>query len=78
MDRREILALYEWAIGDCFRCAQTGALTARFCELDTPIGDCYELRACEQCILQLEEEGRRDADKHGREYQPGRLGSGEA
>lgn len=78
MDRREILALYEWAIGDCFRCARTGVLTTRFCELDTPIGDCYALRACESCILQLEEERRRYADRHGCEYEPGRLGPGQA
>lgn len=78
MDRGEVLALYEWAPGNCFRCAQTDVPTTRICQLDTPIGDCYELCACERCILELEEERRRYADRHGSEYEPGRLGPGEA
>ncbi|MEU1663519.1 hypothetical protein ABZ547_07885 [Streptomyces sparsogenes] len=78
MDRREILALYEWAPGNCFRCARTDTPTTHLDELDPPAGGHYEARVCEECVLELEDERRRYAERVGSEYKPGRLGPGEA
>ncbi|MFF6847184.1 hypothetical protein [Streptomyces antimycoticus] len=74
MDRGEILGLYEWAIGVCFRCATANTATTHLGEIDPPAGDHYDIRACEKCLVELEEERRRYAERTGREYTPGQLG----
>lgn len=74
MTRDEILALYQWATGSCFRCARTDLPTTLLGEIDTPIGTHYEVRACKDCILDLEMEQLRLAERRGREYVPGQLG----
>ncbi|MCQ8830382.1 hypothetical protein [Streptomyces malaysiensis] len=74
MDRGEILSLYAWATGTCFRCAKTGTPTILLAEITPPAGDHYEVRVCERCVLELEDERRRYAERTGREYKPGRLG----
>lgn len=74
MDRRDILALYEWATGDCFRCAQAGVGTTYLGELNPPGGGHYEIRICQECVLELEEERQRYAERKGYEYEPGKLG----
>jgi hypothetical protein len=75
MARDEIIALYEWAIGNCFRCARTELPTIRIGEIDLPAGAHYDVRACQDCALALEEERRRRAERTGQKYVPGQLGS---
>lgn len=76
MDDDEILALYKWEPtgAPCFRCAQ-GDLdeTTVVTEVHTPLGDHVEFRACAGCILALEAERRRFAEKVGVKYEPGTL-----
>lgn len=74
MDSREILALYQWTTGDCFRCARVGVLTTHLGDINPPGGGRYEIRVCEGCALELEDERRRFAERTGGKYEPGRLG----
>lgn len=69
-----ILALYEWKIGTCFRCSRAGAFVTRIDEIATPRGECYELSACGGCVLAMEDERRRHAERKGLPYEAGRLG----
>ncbi|GAA0454441.1 hypothetical protein ACFQ2B_28040 [Streptomyces stramineus] len=75
IDRDEIIALYVWAPGSCFRCARREVDSAKLGTIDTPIGDRYEIRACRSCILDLEKERQRQADRRGENYEPGQLGN---
>lgn len=70
-----ILALYEWKTGTCFRCADDDVYVTPIEDIDTPAGLVYEIAACGECILALENERRRYAVRRGLEYQPGSLGS---
>lgn len=70
-----VLTLYQWADGDCFRCAARDLLTAPLGRILTPIGDVYRIGACQPCVLEMEEERRRHALRRGEKYRPGRLGS---
>jgi hypothetical protein len=74
MDDEEILALYEWAPGSCFRCARTGLDTASVKRIDTPAGVRYDVRACRDCVLAIERERQCQAQESGQEYMPGRAG----
>ncbi|MFJ4637647.1 hypothetical protein ACIP69_18735 [Streptomyces hygroscopicus] len=74
MDRRDILALYKWAVADCFRCAEIDTETTPLAEITPPSGHRYEVRVCERCLLDLEDEKRRHAERVGCEYEPGHLG----
>jgi len=73
-----ILALYDWQIGACFRCGQADLFVTRVDEIVTPRGEKYELSACGSCVLAMEEERRRFAERRGRAYDPGGLGRGGA
>ncbi|MFV8127564.1 hypothetical protein [Streptomyces syringium] len=75
IDRHEIIALYTWAVGSCFRCARRDVDTTLLDVIDTPIGDRYEIRGCQLCVLVLEEERRRYAERRGEGYAPGHLGA---
>lgn len=68
-----ILALYEWAIGTCFRCGSAGLFVTRLDSILTPRGERYDLSACGGCVLDMEEERRRHAERRGAPYQPGTL-----
>lgn len=70
-----ILALYRWEVGSCFRCGTVGVYTTHLDEIATPAGATYALRACGCCVLELEEERRRSAERRRMEYRPGLLGS---
>lgn len=74
MDDEEILSLYEWTNGTCFRCARTDLDTTRIRQIDTPIGVHYDVRACRDCILDLEAQRKRHAERTGHKYVPGQLG----
>lgn len=69
-----VLAAYGWAIGDCFKCAKDGALTTQIGKITAPNGDRYVVRACEACVVAMEEERRRWAERRGHGYQPGSIG----
>lgn len=69
-----IAGLYTWTSGDCFRCADIGILVTRLAQIDTPLGDRYQVQACRRCVLAMEDERRRYAERTGGEYMPGRLG----
>lgn len=70
-----LLALYEWKAGTCFRCAQRDVHVTPIGHIRTPSGDTYNLTACGVCVLELELERQRYADRRGLDYQPGSLGS---
>lgn len=70
-----ILALYEWQIGSCFRCASSDVHTTHLDQIATPAGQTYELRACGVCVLTMERERFFYAKRRGLEYRPGSLGS---
>lgn len=70
----KILALYRWQLaGACFRCARVGLDTTLIKRVRTPLGDEVEFRACKECVLDLERERYRHAEKAGVEYIPGTL-----
>lgn len=75
MNIEEILALYDWAPGDCFRCAAAGVDATFIDAICTRGGERYEARACRNCVLAIEGEQRADAERRGERYVPGRLGS---
>lgn len=68
-----IIDLYDWETGACFRCARTNLPTTHLHALQVENGDIYQIRACETCILQLEADRRRAAERCGQSYRPGRL-----
>lgn len=74
MDENEIAKLYPWALGSCFKCARSGLDTTRLGQIDTPAGVRYDVRACLDCILDLEHERERHAKRVGLKYAPGLLG----
>lgn len=69
-----VLNLYRWDAGDCFRCASRDVSTTFLDEVLTPIGDTYLIKACQSCVLEMEEERRRHAARRGVPYRPGALG----
>lgn len=74
LTEEEILALYEWTAGACFRCSRADTETTAVGQIRPRSGELCEIRACRNCVLALEAERRRDAELHGREYAPGRIG----
>lgn len=77
MDDHEILSLYDWHDGDCFRCARRDTPTTLVAVIEKPRGDGQEVRACQPCVLDLEGMRRAAAEHAGRPYEPGRLAEGE-
>lgn len=69
-----ILALYEWKIGSCFRCAEPDVFVTPIGTITTPAGVTYELGTCGECVLVLENERRRYAHRRDLDYKPGTLG----
>ncbi|MBL3808544.1 MULTISPECIES: hypothetical protein [Streptomyces] len=75
MSRRAILDHYSWADGHCFQHPQKGTLpTATLTTLRPVGGDPVEVRACEVCVVTLEEARARRAAQLNQEYEPGQLG----
>ena len=74
-DDETILDLYQWSLGECFRCARTCVETTHLAEVVARSGVHYDVRACRYCVLVLEGEQRRVAARRGIEYEPGRLSS---
>lgn len=75
MDREEILSLYDWQPGVCFRHPGKGEVpTAHVKTIRPRAGGREDVRACEDCILELEAERRTIAGLEGGRYEPGHVG----
>jgi hypothetical protein len=75
MDRQQILDLYDWQPGVCFRHPNEGEVpTAVVGAIHPRENGEREVRACEACVLNMEDIRREEAARSGSEYEPGRLG----
>jgi hypothetical protein len=74
MDRQQILDLYEWEPGVCFRHPSKGEVPTAHVETIRPAaGGLQDVRACRECIPDLEAEREKAALRHGQPYKPGGL-----
>lgn len=76
MDSEDILALYDWDTGVCFRHPEAKTETTVIKTLHPRQGSREELRACRSCILAMEAARRAAAEGAGVPYAPGRAGEG--
>lgn len=75
MEREQVLDLYEWAPGVCFRHPGKGTLdTAVVKELHPRGDDVHEIRACRDCVVMMEDIRREAVARAGGEYEPGHAG----
>lgn len=75
MDRDEILSLYEWADGVCFRDPDKGEVPTAVVGVIHPLADGEkEVRGCAGCVIAMEDIRREEAARSGSEYEPGHLG----
>lgn len=78
MDDEELLALYEWSGGTCFRHPARGeVLTAHVKTIRPPAGGLQDVRACRECVVAMEVERERASLRAGRPYMPGHLADSE-
>jgi hypothetical protein len=76
MDRTQILDLYEWTDGACFRHPGKGDVPTTVVGVIHPREDGErEVRACGECVIAMEVTRREEAARSGREYQWGHLGA---
>lgn len=73
MDSQEILSLYEWTSGVCFRHPSLGETSTATVTTLHPRGadDDIEVRACRACVLDMEAARERAAARAGAPYRPG-------
>lgn len=75
MDRHQILDLYSWSPGVCFRHPGKGEVpTAVVGVIHPREDDEREVRACADCVVGMEDIRREDAARSGSKYEPGHLG----
>ncbi|WP_171109216.1 MULTISPECIES: hypothetical protein [unclassified Streptomyces] len=75
MDRQQILDLYQWSPGVCFRHPERGTVDTTVIKKLHPRDDGeHEVRACADCVIAMEDIRRDEARRSGNEYQPGRVG----
>lgn len=75
MNRQQILDLYEWDPGVCFRHPGQGEQPTTQVGVIHPREDGErEIRACAECVVTMEDIKREEAARSGREYTPGHLG----
>ncbi|MER8004735.1 hypothetical protein [Streptomyces sp. NPDC094149] len=75
MNRQQILDLYEWEPGICFRHPAKGEVPTAVVGVVHPIEDGErEVRGCADCVIAMEDIRREDAARTGVEYEPGRVG----
>lgn len=73
MNRQEILDLYTWEPGVCFRHPSLGEVsTAHVVTIRPPAGGMQDVRACRECVLHIETERELSAKRQGVPYVPGR------
>lgn len=74
MDRQQILDLYQWSKGVCFRHPSKGEVpTAHVKTIRPPAGGMQDVRACRECVVDIEEAREKVACREGRPYMPGDL-----
>jgi hypothetical protein len=74
MDRQQILDLYEWENGVCFRHPSKGEVpTAHVETIRPPAGGLQDVRACSECVVDMEAHRQATALRHGKPYSPGHL-----
>jgi hypothetical protein len=74
MDREQILKLYAWQLGACFRHPAKGEVpTTHVWTVRTAAGGTQDIRACEECVTAMEDMRRETAYRRGAEYEPGRV-----
>lgn len=75
MDRQQILNLYQWALGICFRHPMKGDVPTAVIQTIRPrAGDEEPVRVCEDCVMELEQERWVEASRSGVDYRPGHVG----
>lgn len=76
MEEDEILALYRWAPGRCFRHPACGETETALVKTIHPQSTSppAEVRACRDCVLALEGDRREAAVRARVRYEPGRVG----
>lgn len=76
MDRQQILDFYDWAPGVCFRHPSKGEVPTVHVETVRPAaGGLQDIRACQECLVAMEECRADAAKRRGESYSPGRLGT---
>lgn len=69
---RQLLDLYEWHPGTCFRHPCKGEVpTAHIETIRPPAGGIQDIRACEECVVVMEEQRASAARRRGQGYSPG-------
>jgi hypothetical protein len=77
MNRQQILDLYAWDDGVCFRHPQKGVVATTHVETIHPAaGGIQDVRACRECVVAIEERRAEAAARRGEPYSPGRIGDG--
>lgn len=76
MDRQQILDLYDWQPGVCFRHPGNGEVPTALVKVVHAIIGEREVRACEACVIAIEDARREMAARSGREYEPGQVADG--
>jgi hypothetical protein len=77
MDRQQILALYDWADGVCFRHPSKGEVPTTVVGVVHPRADGEKaVRGCAECVIAMEDVRREEAARRGSRYRPGQLGEG--
>lgn len=72
MDSQQILDLYTWEPGICFRHPSMGELsTAHVVTIRPTAGGMQDVRACRECILHIEADRKASAERQGLPYVPG-------
>lgn len=75
MNREQILRLYEWSEGVCFRHPSQGEQSTTVVGTIHPREDGErDVHACKDCVIVMEDIRREEAARRGGEYTPGRLG----
>ncbi|MGW5197394.1 hypothetical protein [Streptomyces spiralis] len=75
MERQQILGLYQWSVGVCFRHPEKGAvLTTVISVIQPRVGGKEDVRACEECVIVLEQDRWVEARREGVAYRPGHAG----
>jgi len=75
MDRQEILDLYDWQPGVCFRHPERGEVPTAVVGVVHPRGTGEkEVRGCGDCVLAIEDMRREEAARSGSEYEAGHAG----
>ena len=75
MNDEELLALYQWQPGVCFRHPGRGAVDTAVVKRLHPRADGeHEVRACRECVVEMEGIRREAAERAGSDYVPGHAG----